>query len=121
MPKKKKSDKPDLMEVVKSLMTLSEASDWITAHLEEYKLTKPINTDTLKKACLQGRLKAAQKGKIYLTREQELQDYLKKFDPKNKTERQPLQERAKKRREAKSSQANTTESNQPEEVTSTVG
>lgn len=106
--------KSDLQEVVNSLLTLNEASDWVGQHLEEYNLTKPINIDTLKKACLQGRLKAAHKGKFYLTREQELREYLGKFDPKNKTERQPLQERARKRREAKGEQA-AASSSQPAE------
>ena len=97
MPKKR----IELSEVISSLMTLGEAQDWIEQHQAEFKLLKPISTDTLKKACLEGRLEAVLKGKLYLTREQELRDYLQKFDPKNKTERLPIKERARRRREAK--------------------
>jgi len=100
MPKKK----IELSEVINSLMTLGEAQDWIEQHQEEFNLLKPISTDTLKKACLEGRLQAVLKGKLYLTRERELRDYLKRFDPKNKTERQPIKERAKRRREVKADQ-----------------
>jgi hypothetical protein len=90
MPRKKN----DLAEVVNSLMTLGEASQWIEQHREELGLAKPIPVDTLKKASGQGRLKAILKGQVFLTREAELREYLKKFDPKNKTERMPLKERA---------------------------
>jgi|GEM_PF-2131408 len=93
--------KDDLTEVVNSLMTISEASEWINIHREELALTRPINEDTLKKSCQKGRLKAVLKGRNYLTREQELREYLKNFDPKNKTERTPIKERAIKRRALK--------------------
>jgi hypothetical protein len=95
MPRKK----DDLQEVVNSLYTLNEASDWIAQHNEEFNLRVVPNPDTLKKACKDGRLKAVIKGRTYLTREAEIRNYLKKFDPKNKTESRPLQPRARKRRE----------------------
>jgi hypothetical protein len=101
---RKKKDEPkkdDLKEIVDSLCTLDEASQWIEQHKEEYNLTEGLTTDTLKKACYQGRLKAVLKGRLYLTREQELREYLEKFDPKNKRERQPIKERTKQRRQAK--------------------
>jgi hypothetical protein len=98
MPRKKE---PTLQEVTASLLTLEEASQWIESHQAEFGLAKIPNTETLKKAAQFGRLKATLKGRLYLTREQELRDYLQHFDPKNKTESRPLKPRAIKRREAK--------------------
>jgi hypothetical protein len=101
MPRKKE----DLTEVVDSLFTLIEASQWIDQHKDEFNLVKAPNKDTLKKACHDNRLTAVLKGGLYLTREAEIRAYLKNFDPKNKTESRPLKERALKRREQAAAKA----------------
>ncbi len=98
MPKKKELS---LSEVVASLMTLDEATEWIEAHKEEYGLARVPNTDTLKKACYHKRLNAVLKGRLYLTRETELREYIKQFDPKNKTESKPVTPRTLQRRATK--------------------
>jgi hypothetical protein len=95
MPRKKE----DLAEIVGSLLTLIEASQWIDQHKDEFSLLKAPNKDTLKKACHDNRLTAVLKGGLYLTRETEIRTYLKNFDPKNKTESRPLKPRAQKKRE----------------------
>ncbi len=105
MPRKKKDD---LEEVVSQLMTMTEASQWIEENKAEFGLTVGINTDTLKKASQTGRLKAILKSHIFLTREQELREYIKNFDPKNKRESRPLKARALSRRRTKAAKAATT-------------
>jgi hypothetical protein len=113
MARKKKDD---LQEVIDTFMTMTEASQWIEEHKQEFDLTTGLTTDTLKKACHEGRLKAALKGRNFLTREPELREYLKTFDPKNKRERRPLQARALKKRESKA----VTEATSPEPVPEVV-
>lgn len=91
--------KDDLQTVVDSLLTIEEACQWIEQHQDELGLSASVNRDTLKKACQSGRLKAVIKGHTFLTREEELREYLGKFDPKNKRGSRPLQPRAIKKRE----------------------
>ncbi len=109
MPKKKPES---LEDVVGKLLTLSEASEWIEEHKEEFGLAKAPNAETLKKSCYHKRLKAALKGQLYLTREQEVREYMKKYDPKNKSENRPLKPRALKKREAQATDPIATDATQ---------
>lgn len=115
MPRKKKDT--ELQELVATLFTVQEASEWSEAHKEEFGLSSGLNTETVKKACQHGRLKAVLKGRNFLTREQELRAYLQTFDPKNKREERPLKPRAlKKRAKSNLNEALTADTHQPSAV-----
>lgn len=79
------------------LLSLSEAVDWIGQNLEEFGLSRPPLRDTLKTAAQAGRLKAIRKGSIYVTRVEEIREYMRHYDPKNKTESRPVKRRAKRK------------------------
>jgi hypothetical protein len=58
--------------------------------LKEFNLSSAPLPDTLKLAAREGRLVAFQKGGVWLTREKELREYLKTYDPKNKNHNRPV-------------------------------
>src|SRR5579859_3748155 len=94
-----------LEQDVAKLFTMREAVAWIDSHKEEFKLARPPRQDTLKAACMDGRLKAVLKGDAYITRERELRDYLSHFDPKNKSLSRPVKSKRRKGKAALAAEA----------------
>lgn len=84
-----------LEKALARFMTLNEAVEWIEERKEEFGILKAPRPDTLKQACSSKRLGAALKGQLWITREKEIRKYMKRYDPKNKTESRPVKRRKK--------------------------
>jgi hypothetical protein len=82
----------------KELLTMPESQNYISQNLETWGLKGPPTHETLKSAARQGRLFAIKKGGMWFTTTQELDKYLRHYDPKNRTLSKP---RKTKKREKK--------------------